>query len=154
MISNILLALYVSMVVAVAARVLLRDDMKPDTRMAWLIVLLLLPYAGVVLYYLLGEVNLGRHLTGRHQPVARFLQSRWPDDTAVRNALGEQGSVDSLIDTKWHGVFRYAASMNSFYPRPGCRAEVMSSNEETLERMLADMDSAEHEINVLAHLAG
>ena len=152
MIPNILLTLYVIMVVAVATRVLLRDDMKPDTRMAWLIVLLLLPYVGVVLYYLLGEVNLGRHLTGRHQPVARFLQLRWPNDTAVRSALGEQGNVDSLIDPKWRGVFRYAASMNSFHPLPGCRAEVMSGNEETLARMLADMDAAEHEINVLYYI--
>lgn len=152
MISTILLTLYVIMVVSVAARVLLRDDLKPDTRMAWLIVLLLLPYVGVVLYYLLGEVNLGRHLTGRHLPVARFLQVRWPSNTGVSNALGKPENVDSLIEPKWRGIFRYAASMNRFHPMPGCSAELMSGNEETLARMLADMDAAKHEINVLYYI--
>lgn len=152
MVSTTLLTLYVILVVAVAARVLLRDDMKPDTRMAWLIVLLLLPYVGVILYYLLGEVNLGRHLTGRHQPVARFLRKRWPSDADVREALGKPENIETLIDPRWQGVFRYAASINQFHPLPGCRAEVMSDNEATLGRMLADMDAAEHEINVLYYI--
>lgn len=152
MISSISLTLYVILVVAVAARVLLRDEMKPDTRMAWLIVLLLLPYVGVILYYLLGEVNLGRHLTGRHQPVARFLRKRWPTDTHVLEALGTPGNIDTLISPRWQGVFRYAASINRFHPLPGCRAEVLSDNEATLARMLADMDAAEHEINVLYYI--
>lgn len=152
MLSTALLTLYIILVVAVAARVLLRDDMKPDTRMAWLIVLLLLPYVGVILYYLLGEVTLGRHLTGRHQPVARFLRKRWPNDTLVHEALGNPQDIDTLIDQRWQGVFRYASSINRFHPLPGCHAEVMSDNETTLARMLADMDTAEHEINVLYYI--
>ncbi len=152
MISTILLTLYVILVLAVAARVLLRDDMKPDTRMAWIIVLLLLPYVGVVMYYLLGEVSLGRHLTGRHQTVASFLRRHWPDDAGVRRAMGSDQEIDRVIRPKWRGVFRYAASVNGFHPLPGCRAELMSDNSATLARMLADMDAAEHEINVLYYI--
>ena len=152
MISTILLALYVILVVAVAARVLLRDDLKPDTRMAWLMMLLLLPYAGVIMYYLLGEVSLGRHLTGRHQTVAAFLRRHWPHDANVRNALGKPEEIEEIINPRWRGVFRYAASINGFHPMTGCRAEVMSDNDATRARMLADMDAAEHEINVLYYI--
>jgi len=45
---------------AISARVLLRSDLSPDVRVAWLLVLLLLPYGGVLLYFLFGEVYLGR----------------------------------------------------------------------------------------------
>ena len=47
---------------AISARVLLRSDLSPDVRVAWLLVLLLLPYGGVLLYFLFGEVYLGRAL--------------------------------------------------------------------------------------------
>ena len=43
MISTILLVLHGLLVLAAAMRVLLRDDLSPDKRMAWLMVLTLLP---------------------------------------------------------------------------------------------------------------
>lgn len=152
MISTILLVLHGLLVLAAAMRVLLRDDLSPDKRMAWLMVLTLLPYVGVVLYYLLGEINLGRRLTGRHQPVAMFMRKHWPDNAPVRHMLGKPEDISALIRPQWQGVFRYAASVNGFYPLSGCRAELMADNDETRKRMLADMDLAEREINVLYYI--
>ncbi|WP_028604841.1 cardiolipin synthase [Ottowia thiooxydans] len=150
--STTLLVLHGVLVLAVSMRVLLRDDLSPDKRMAWLMVLTLLPYVGVVIYYLLGEISLGRRLTGRHQPVATFMRQHWPDHAAVRHVLGKPENIGALVRPQWQGVFRYAASVNGFYPLAGCRAELMADNHDTRERMLADMDAAEREINVLYYI--
>ena len=64
---------------AISARVLLRSDLSPDVRVAWLLVLLLLPYGGVVLFFLFGEVYLGRAL-------ARLLA-----DPGLAGRLGQGG---------------------------------------------------------------
>jgi len=151
-ISTFLLVLHFCLLLAVAVRVLMRDDLTADTRMAWLMVLTVVPYLGVVLYYLLGEISLGRHLTGRHQTVASFLRQHWPDNQAVAHVLGSDEDVKEHIAPRWQGVFRYAASINGFHPQPGCRAELMADNDDTLARMVADMDAAQHEINVLYYI--
>ena len=98
MISTILLVLHGLLVLAAAMRVLLRDDLSPDKRMAWLMVLTLLPYVGVVLYYLLGEINLGRRLTGRHQPVALFMRKHWPDNAPVQHMLGKPEDIGKGVE--------------------------------------------------------
>lgn len=152
MISTLLLVLHIALLLAVALRVLMRDDMTADARMAWLMVLTVLPYLGVVLYYLLGEVSLGRHLTGRHQTIASFLRQHWPKHEAVSHVLGTPENIEEHIAFRWRGIFRYAASVNGFHPLPGCRAELMADNDDTLARMLADMDAAQHEINVLYYI--
>ena len=59
---------------AISARVLLRSDLSPDVRVAWLLVLLLLPYGGVLLYFLFGEVYLGRALARQQKAVLKNLR--------------------------------------------------------------------------------
>ena len=56
----LLLSLHVLLIGGFSLRILLRDELRPDVRMGWLTVMVLLPYAGCVLYYLFGEAALGR----------------------------------------------------------------------------------------------
>ena len=44
----------------VMARILLRPNRVPASRVAWLVVVGALPLVGIVAYLLLGEVNIGR----------------------------------------------------------------------------------------------
>jgi multidrug efflux pump subunit AcrB len=147
-----LLLLHIALFVALAARVLLRNDLAPDVRMAWLMVGLLLPYVGAVLYFLLGEAALSRGAAGRHLKLSDFVRQRLAGDEAAQRALGSPAEIDALIAPRWQGVSRYAASINGFQPVAGNRAELMSDGDSARARLLADLDAAEHEINVLYYI--
>ena len=56
----LLIALHLLLIAGFGLRILLRDDVRPDVRMGWLTVIVLLPYVSCALYYLFGEVTLRR----------------------------------------------------------------------------------------------
>lgn len=150
--TQFLLLLHIALFLALAARVLLRNDLAPDVRMAWLMIGLLLPYVGAVLYFLLGEADLSRGAAGRHLKLADFVRQRLAGDAAAQRALGSPAEIDALIAPRWQGVSRYAASINGFQPVAGNRAELMSDGDSARARLLADLDAAQHEINVLYYI--
>jgi cardiolipin synthase A/B len=54
---------------AVIARVILRPHREPASRIAWIVLILVLPVAGMIAYLLLGEMNIGRRRARRLQEV-------------------------------------------------------------------------------------
>jgi cardiolipin synthase len=58
----------------------------------------------------------------------------------------------AAIPDQWLPAFRYASSINGFVPLPGHRAELMRDGAHARAQMLADMDAARHEINVLYYI--
>ena len=49
----ILLSLHIVLVATFTTRILLRDDLSPPARLAWFVVLMVLPYTGFIIYFLL-----------------------------------------------------------------------------------------------------
>lgn len=144
----LLLALHVLLIVGFGLRILLRDDMRPDVRMGWLTVIVLLPYASCALYYLFGEVALRRHGRRKYQRVRDYaLAHGEPIASSPVAAMRGAG-----IAPQWQAVFGYAASINHFPPLPGNGAELMADGGEARARMLADMEAAQREIHVLYYI--
>ena len=59
------IALVTLLELAVIARILLRPHRDPASRIAWVVVVGLLPVLGMLAYLLLGEVNIGRRRVAR-----------------------------------------------------------------------------------------
>ncbi len=60
-----LAALHVLVQCALCVRVLLRPHREPASRIAWIVVIVAMPVAGIVAYLLFGEVNIGRRRVER-----------------------------------------------------------------------------------------
>ena len=60
---------------AFVARSILRPHREPASRVAWVVVIMVLPVAGIVAYILLGETNIGRRRVAR----MREVLARLPD---------------------------------------------------------------------------
>ncbi|KGH26026.1 MULTISPECIES: cardiolipin synthase [Comamonas] len=144
----LLLTLHVLLIAGFGLRILLRRDMRPDVRLAWLMVIVLLPYVSCLLYYLFGEVALGRVPGRRRLNVREFCQSR----SSAATDAGRSPQALPAIPDQWLPAFRYASSINGFVPLPGHRAELMRDGAHARAQMLADMDAAHHEINVLYYI--
>ena len=141
-----LLILHVLIVAGFTARILLRDDLTPQARLAWFVVLAVLPYVGGAAYFLFGEVDIGHHAKERHRSV--FDQIRG----AAPHLMGNAAETERLIDPLYRPAFRYAASINGFHAVDGNRAELMSNAAETNARLIADIDAARTRVHVLYYI--
>lgn len=69
---NVILILHVVLVLVFTIRILLRDDLSPPARLAWFVVLNVLPYIGSVIYFCLEKLILVSALSAA---TMRFLLS-------------------------------------------------------------------------------
>lgn len=144
----LLLTLHVLLIAGFGLRILLRRDMRSDVRLAWLLVLILIPYASCLLYFLFGEAALGRGPGKRRLSVQKYLHR---DGSGPANPAQLIDVIEQL-PAKWQPAFRYAQSINGFPLVPGNRAQLMTDGEQARAQMIADMDTAQHEINVLYYI--
>ena len=69
--SLIALALITLLELTVIVRILLRPHRDPASRIAWVVVVAVLPLWGMLAYLLLGEVNIGRRRVKRLHAISR-----------------------------------------------------------------------------------
>ena len=144
------LALHLVLVVGFGLRILLRNDMRSDVRMGWLAVIVLVPYISCVLYFLFGEVALGRHGSPRRPSVHAFAQQQGAGALAHDPAFN--APAPAPLRGRWQAAFDYASSINGFAPQAGHQAELMADGATARARLVADMDAAQHEISVLYYI--
>ncbi|WP_371168863.1 cardiolipin synthase [Aliiroseovarius sp. 2305UL8-7] len=143
---TIILAFHILLVLSFTVRILLRDDLSPPARLAWFVVLNILPYFGAAIYFLFGEVDLGNRANKLHDRIFSEIRTR-----AVA-FMGRRGDVARLIDPLYQPPFNYAGSINGFYPVDGNRAELMADAAETRQRLVADIDAARDHVHVLYYI--
>ncbi len=140
------LYLHALLVITFTLRILLRDDLSPPARLAWFIILMLVPYFGTAVYFLFGEIDIGTAVKKRHAEVLKEIHQK------ASGFMGKQGAVDRLIAMVYRPAFRYAASINGFHPVAGNRAELMEDGDETRARMVADIDAASDHVHALYYI--
>lgn len=143
---TILLVLHGLVVVSFAVRILLREDLSPPARLAWLVVLVLIPIVGSIVYFLFGEIDIGKKANKAY--AATFDEIR--RDAAA--AMGGPDSVTQLIEPAYQPAFAYGASINGFYPATGNTAELMADGLATRTRMVEDIDAATSHVHVLYYI--
>jgi len=146
------LAAHILLMLGFAAHVLLRNDLAADKRMAWIMVIVLVPYLGCALYFLFGSANLGRTLVQRRVRVHDLIHGQITSEGDGARAMGNALKLSELIAPPWRGVFRYAGSINGFSPEAGNLGELMADGRAARARMLADMDAATRQIHVLYYI--
>ncbi|MFD0859085.1 cardiolipin synthase [Roseovarius aquimarinus] len=143
---NYALLLHIAVVAGMTVRLMLRDDLSPPARLAWIIVLVLLPVIGTIIYMLFGEIELGRHARARHRSMHEEMHR------LAGAAMGEAATIRAEIASRFRPLFAYGASINGFHPVPGNTAELMEDAEETRRRMLEDIDAATHHVHALYYI--
>ncbi|MEV8466871.1 cardiolipin synthase [Fluviibacterium sp. DFM31] len=143
---SILLIFHFCIVVAFTVRILLRDDLFPPARLAWFVVLILVPYFGSIIYFLFGEIDIGHEADKRHKRIFDQIRAR------AAAYMGTSEAADDLIDPLYHPAFRYAASINGFQPVAGNRATLMADAAATNASLIADIDAATEQVHVLYYI--
>ena len=133
------------LVVSMTLRILWRDDISAPARLAWFIIIVTLPYLGVVVYGLFGEASLGRTIHRRHDEVFETLRT----DGVV--ALGSHDNLN-LIETEYRAPFEFVASVAGFATTNGNRGELMPDANSARSRLVEDIDNANDHVHVLYYI--
>ena len=143
---SFVVTLHFLLVLTFTARILLRDDLSPPGRLAWFIVLNVLPYFGTAIYFLFGEVDIGKRAIKRHDEIFDEIRHKAAD------FMGDKTNVDHLIAEIYRPAFRYAASINGFHTVDGNSAELLADGDATRARLVADIDAATDHVHVLYYI--
>ena len=145
--SYVLLIAHIVVVLGLGTRILLRDDMRPDVRMGWLVVLVLLPYASAVLYLLFGEVALSRGGKRKRLGVQAFmLRHRATQDQAehVHNTMAPHSI--------WQPAFACAQSVNGFAVQAQQQVQLLDDGNQARAQLLKDLEAAQNYIHLLYYI--
>lgn len=133
-------ALHLSLFGLVSLRLLSRSELNAHARTAWILMLLALPFFGVLLYLLIGEI----HFRGPARKAADAAVA------ATAPAIRASGAAPDLERQGPAGGF--ATAINGFGATTGNRGELLASPEGARARMIEDMDAARETISVLYYI--
>lgn len=132
--------------VSVIVLILLRPHREPASRIAWVAVVAALPVVGVLGYLLLGETNIGR----RNLKAMHFAVQSLP--RVVASDAGSAGQPTVPIPSEHTHLFNVGHSISGFAPVAGNLAQLMTGSNATIDAMVADIDAATEQVNLLFYI--
>jgi len=120
---------------------------SPAAALSWLAVIFFLPWVGVAIYALVGDVRLGRRRLARHEQSRRAAAQRVPAEADTGDA-----AAWSAIDEAQHDIARLAERTGDLGPVAGNRAEMLTEHDDMIARLCADIDAAERFVHLLYYI--
>lgn len=128
------------------ARAILRPHREPASRVAWVVVIAVLPVLGILAYLLLGETNIGRHRVGRMREVLAGMSE-------IADAPGADApQLRPEIPEHYTQLFRVGQSVNGFEPVSGNRGRLMTDSNAAINSLVADIDSATNHVHLTFYI--
>lgn len=138
--------LFILIHLAFIARVILRPHREPASRVAWVVVMLVLPVAGIIAYLLLGETSIGRRRASRLQSVLAKL----PGPTELTGP--QPALLQAQIPYHYQPLFRVGQSVNGFEPVNGSQARLLPDSNTAIDAMVADIDGAKDHVHLAFYI--
>src|SRR5881275_1865810 len=130
----------------VIARVILRPHREPASRVAWIVVMIVLPVIGILAYILLGETSIGRRRVSRLYAVLAVM----PDLTKAPGM--DSPNLQPKIPETYAHLFRLGHSVNGFEPVGGNCATLLPDSNATIESMVADIDASQDHVHLIFYI--
>ena len=131
---------------AVIVRAILRPHREPASRIAWVMLIAILPVVGILAYLLFGETNIGRRRVARARKVLT-------DMPPMASALPEnEAYLRPEFPERCGPLFRLGETINGFAPVGGNTARLMADSNAGIDTMVADMDAARGHIHLIFYI--
>jgi cardiolipin synthase len=127
---------------AFVARAILRPHRQPASRVAWVVVILVMPIVGIVVYVLRGETSIGR----RHAARMRAVLARLPqvEETPGAKAI----HLQPAIPEHYVPLFRVGHSVNGFEALGTNRGRLLPDSNATIDSLVADIEAAKEHVHL------
>lgn len=142
----LIVSLHLSIVLALIARVLLRPNRQPASRIAWVAVIAGLPVMGILAYALFGEVSVGRRRIAR----LRGVMDRLPPVASV--APEQAAHARAEVPDRYAHLFALGRSISGFEPIGGNSARLLADSNAAIDAMVEDIDRAREHVHLLFYI--
>ena len=126
--------------------IVLRRHFTPGASIAWLGIVFLHPYIGLLLYMLVGETALGPGRLARYREVIAHYRVHAPEPVGGGEDCGE------ALDTFCRPIALQALKISRMPVLPGNRFELLGESTQTVERLVADIDAATAHVHLLYYI--
>ncbi len=134
-VSSILTVLYIGTIVSCIV-VVLSENRNPIKSIAWVIVLISLPFVGLVFYFFFGRSLQNLHMISRHRK--RKL---------MRDKARYQTSADSIgITGESRQIVKLADTLNGAILQANNEIDIFTTGEEKFKALKEDLEKAKHSI--------
>jgi cardiolipin synthase len=141
-----LVYLHILIQIALIVRVLLRPHRDPASRVAWILVIIMLPVIGIIAYLLLGETNVGRERVARMRTTNAGLP-------AIGDIPGwDPEALKPQLHERHEALFRVGKSISGFDPVAGNQASLMADSNIAIDTMVTDIDAATDHVHLLFYI--
>lgn len=142
----ILIIFHVAIAAVCIGHILLRRHRQPESRVAWLVVVLVMPYIGALAYLLVGQTSIGRK---------RVVELKQAFDRLPRPE-GASGwdAPDNAPEARerFTLLFNVGASISGYSPVGGNQARLMEDSNAAIDQMVADIDQATAHVHLLFYI--
>jgi len=114
--------------------VVLMEHRRPTTALAWILVLVLLPVVGIVLYYFFGVSLRNKHLIDR----SKLMELKMHTEPYQKKGVHQRSQLIPML-----------LNVNRAYPTGGNDLKVYTLFQDMLDDLKADMERARHHIHFL-----
>ena len=137
------MSLHIVVAAFVMVHILLRPHRQPESRAAWLVLVLTLPYVGALAYLFLGQTNVGRKRVERLKAAFHTLPPPseapgWPDAPHAHD--------------RHDALFAVGRSISGYAPVGGNTARLMEDSNAAIDAMIADIDAATDHVHLLFYI--
>jgi cardiolipin synthase len=118
---------------------------SPAAARAWLLLIFIFPWGGLVLYATVGRPRLSgnrRELQRRASEMVRAVAKEKPDPNMV----------DPAVSPEYEQVVRLAANLGDFALLRGNEVQLLSDYRQSIDCLLADIASARHHVHLLYYI--
>lgn len=135
-----LLLVLADWVIRITALIIIPRDRKPTASMAWLLAIFLIPFIGILLFLLIGNVKLPKKRRERQDEIDRMIAER-------------TDGLDLVDDrSEWPTWFASVVEQNrvlgAMPALGGNTAHLIGDYQASIDAMAADIDTAEHFVHV------
>jgi cardiolipin synthase len=126
----------------VLGRAMLRPNREPASRLAWVIVIIVLPVVGIIAYLLLGEARVSRS----RRELGRAI------DVSLPLPASDEQAAQFLAATPYAAPFALARTVNRLGPTGGNRATLAADSNAAIDQIVADMDAARDHVHACFYI--
>ena len=137
----LLILLHIAITAFASLHILLRRHRQPETRAAWLLVVIGLPYLGALGYLLFGQTNIGRRRAARMKRVCDALPR--PQGAPADTSHLPDNTIDML---------RVGQSISGYEPAAGNATRLMEDSDTAIDEMIADIDAAKDHVHLVFYI--
>lgn len=139
MTGQILKYVFILTVILGTILVIITENRNPVKTLAWCMVLVFMPLIGIVLYILFGMDN-------RHR---RLIRKEEYDRLKGMTEIMQKDDIVSEIPDRHKPLVTMLSKANGAYPLSGNNVEIMTDFTTMSDRLVSDIESARHHINIL-----